>query len=80
MNHEALTPANSLPSIGKQLRAARSVAQMTQWQVAEAVGTTEWHYWQIENEQIKPRLSTLERIAAALGLRVALVADSEEDV
>ncbi|MCA0455676.1 MAG: helix-turn-helix domain-containing protein [Chloroflexi bacterium] len=79
MNHESLTPANNLP-VGAQLRAARLTRNLSQAEFAALAGIRVKHYQRIETGSVLPRLGTLTQIAFALGLRVALVADSEEDV
>jgi len=60
--------------IGVQLRSYRIQQKKTRKAVAVASGVDYYHYCGIEKGQYSPTLYTLNRIAPALGLRLALVA------
>lgn len=54
----------------ESVRVARARRQWSQAEVAEKAGTTADRIGQIEAGTVDPRLSTVERVAEALGLSV----------
>lgn len=55
---------------GASIRAARKAAGLTQKQLAERLGISFVNISQLENNQRTPNVSTLQRIADALGIHV----------
>lgn len=51
----------------KWLKHIRIDADMTQIEVASAVGITQQMYWMIENGERRPSVETAKKIAAVLG-------------
>ncbi len=51
---------------------ARAAAEMTQEQVAEAMGTTQGVVARLESGRVKPSTRTLERFAKATGTRLRI--------
>ena len=66
--------------ISVQLRSYRIQQKKTRKAVAAAAGVDYYHYCGIEKGQYSPTLYTLNRIAPALGLRLALVANDGSEV
>lgn len=58
--------------IGAELRDARLAAGLTQEEVANLIGLDRPSVVRIEAGQVDPRLSTLLRLGAAVGLRLRL--------
>ena len=56
--------------LGTALKEIRDEARMTQDDLAERAGTTKSSVSRIENEEQVPSLDMLERLAAALGVKV----------
>ena len=56
--------------IGARIRARRLAAGRKASEVAEAAGMAPSHYSRLEASRHRPRFDTLERVAAALGVRV----------
>ncbi len=54
-------------TMGENIRARREKAGKTQEQIAEEVGLSRPHYGKIESGAASPKVSTLARIAEALG-------------
>lgn len=65
---------------GKKIRAARHGAQMTQAQLARAVGTSERNIVRWENDQNAPRVQHVSAIAKATGRSVEQLMESDGDV
>lgn len=57
-------------SLGSFIRSARLESGLTQTQLAERVGTTQSVIARWERDAVEPRLSTLDRIAQAVGAAV----------
>ena len=57
-------------TIGQRIRAARKKAGMTQRQLADKLGIPYQSIGQWENDQRNPKITTLQRIAGALGVHV----------
>ncbi len=57
--------------VGARIRTRRVAAGRTAMEVAEAAGMARSNYARLEASRHRPRLDTLERVAAALGVRVA---------
>jgi len=58
------------PSLGQLIREARAQARMTQKQVEAVTGIDRNQLSAYENDREPMRISTLERIAAAIGLEL----------
>lgn len=56
-----------MPDLPSPIRAARIAAGMTQQQLADALGVAQQSVTRWETGEREPRVSTLKRIAAALG-------------
>jgi XRE family transcriptional regulator, fatty acid utilization regulator len=54
--------------IGRRLRALRTDAGMTQLELQDATGVAASEISKIENGKVDPRVGTLRRIAAGLGV------------
>ena len=65
--------------LAESMRAVRAQRQWTQADVAERAGTTQDRISQIETGAADPRLSTVERIADALGLTVTFLDQQARD-
>lgn len=59
--------------IGVQLRSHRIQQRKSRKQVAAAAGLDYYHYCGIEKGLYSPTMNTVNRIAPALGLRLALI-------
>ena len=53
--------------MNSEIREARKAAGLYAWQLAEAAGTTENRYYQIERGRMRPRPDEGRRLAVALG-------------
>lgn len=62
--------------IGQQVRTLREARGLSQRQLAERLGTTQSAIARLESGGSKPTLRTLERVAAALRVRVRVHLDS----
>ncbi len=60
-------------SIGAQIRAIRKKAAMTQAELGDKLGTTDSYISQIESGIRNPKISTIQRIAAALEVPVSIL-------
>jgi transcriptional regulator with XRE-family HTH domain len=56
-----------LAALSRNVKAARDAAGLTQDQAADAAGMQSAVYSRIERGEVDPRLSSLTKIAAALG-------------
>jgi serine-type D-Ala-D-Ala carboxypeptidase/endopeptidase len=54
--------------IGKNLRAKRVEKFMSQAELADASGLSEAHVGRIERNEVEPHLSTIRKLARALGI------------
>ena len=54
--------------LSDNIRAARFAAGLTQLEAANAVGTSLAHYGRLERGEVDPRVATLLRVAAGLGV------------
>ena len=63
---------NTSKSFGKMLRRYRSAHGLTQEQMAERCCISTRHYCDLENGHADPRLSTVAKICAAIGLCLPL--------
>ena len=57
--------------IGEKLRKARFKAGLTQAELAEKAGTTQTTVARIERDAVQPEVTTVRRLAAALGVSIA---------
>jgi len=55
---------------GKIIEQARKEANMTQFELAEKLGSSKSYISRVENGRIEPKISTFYRIASALGYTV----------
>jgi DNA-binding XRE family transcriptional regulator len=60
-------------NIGHTLANARHQAKLSQDELARRIGSTKQYISKVERGLVQPQTDTLQRIAAALGRRVALV-------
>lgn len=67
-----------MAEFSEQLRAARLACGLSQWDLGLQLGVLQSHVSMMERGDNDPRLSTLQRFAAGVGLRVALVPVEEE--
>lgn len=65
-------------TLASALIAARAQADMTQAQVAEAMGTTQAVVARLESGRVKPSTRTLERFARATGTRLRIRFEPEK--
>ena len=82
-----LTPVDDTPEMGEydiddEVRdlviSARSTANLTQKQLAQRSGVSQSNISKIENGNYQPSLSTLKRIAGALGKRLVVSFEDPE--
>ena len=57
--------------IGKRLKRQRTLKALTQAQLAERAGVTTATVARIERDEIEPRMTTLRKLADALGIEPA---------
>lgn len=62
-----------------KFKEAREKANMTQEELADAVGTSKSYIWQIETGKREPRVTFAMKIAEALGVAVEDMFDTETD-
>ena len=62
-----------------KFKEARERANMTQEELADAVGTSKSYIWQIESGKREPRVTFAMKLAEALGLTVEEIFDTETD-
>ena len=67
------SPPNAAERIGKQIRAARQEAGLTQTQLAARAGITQTVLSRIESGKGNPTLGLLEDVAAALGAKLEVL-------
>jgi ribosome-binding protein aMBF1 (putative translation factor) len=65
-------------ALASALIEARAAADMTQAQVAEAMGTTQAVVARLESGRVKPSTRTLQRFARATGTRLRISFEPEE--
>ena len=63
--------------IGKNLRAKRVEKFMSQAELADASGLSEAHVGRIERNEVDPHLSTIRKLARALGIEPSELAPKE---
>jgi serine-type D-Ala-D-Ala carboxypeptidase/endopeptidase len=63
--------------IGKNLRAKRIEKFMSQAELADASGLSEAHVGRIERNEVEPHLSTIRKLANALGIEPSELAPKE---
>jgi D-alanyl-D-alanine-carboxypeptidase/D-alanyl-D-alanine-endopeptidase len=63
--------------IGKNLRAKRIEKFMSQAELADASGLSEAHVGRIERNEVEPHLSTIRKLAKALGIEPSELAPKE---
>jgi serine-type D-Ala-D-Ala carboxypeptidase/endopeptidase len=63
--------------IGKNLRAKRVEKFMSQAELADASGLSEAHVGRIERNEVEPHLSTIRKLARALGIEPSELAPKE---
>lgn len=68
-----------MQTITETVKEARRRANLTQVQLAEKANVSDATYIDFERGNRNPRLDTLVRVADALGLRLALVANEESE-
>lgn len=69
---DSAAPRKAMDVFAESVRVARARRQWSQAEVAEKAGTTADRIGQIESGAVDPRLSTVERVAGALGLTVTI--------
>lgn len=62
-------------TIGQRIKAIREAKGLNQIWVANKAGMSQGHWSQIENADYDPLVSTLRRIAKALGVKVSELVD-----
>ena len=60
--------------VGEAVRSKRAALQLSQQEVAKAAGVSPARVTELENAKKDPRLSTVESITEALGLRICVEA------
>ena len=63
--------------IGKNLKAKRVEKFMSQSELADASGLSEAHVGRIERDEVEPHLSTIRKLAKALGIEPSELAPKE---
>jgi transcriptional regulator with XRE-family HTH domain len=63
--------------LGKQIRALRTTAGLTQKELAERMGSTQSVVARLEGGGVFPTIETLERVAAALGAQLDIALHAE---
>ena len=63
--------------IGKNLKAKRIERFLSQAELAEASGLSEAHVGRIERDEVEPHLSTIRKLAGALGVEPQELAKGE---
>jgi transcriptional regulator with XRE-family HTH domain len=67
-------------SIGKRIRKGRQILEMTQQELAEAIGVTPQHISAIEQDKRDPSLSSLAKLAEELGVTIDYLVTGKESV
>jgi transcriptional regulator with XRE-family HTH domain len=67
-------------SIGKRIRKRRQILEMTQQELAEAIGVTPQHISAIEQDKRDPSLSSLGKLAEELGVTIDYLVTGKESV
>jgi transcriptional regulator with XRE-family HTH domain len=67
-------------SIGKRIRKRRQILEMTQKELAEAIGVTPQHISAIEQDKRDPSLSSLGKLAEELGVTIDYLMTGKESV
>jgi len=67
-------------SIGKRIRKRRQILEMTQKELAEAIGVTPQHISAIEQDKRDPSLSSLGKLAEELGATIDYLVTGKESV
>jgi transcriptional regulator with XRE-family HTH domain len=67
-------------SIGKRIRKRRQILEMTQQELAEAIGVTPQHISAIEQDKRDPSLSSLAQLAEELGVTIDYLVTGKESV
>ncbi len=67
---EAYAAAQLAASVGEQIRAAREAAGLSQRELAQRMGTSQAAFGRLETGGVGATLTTLQRVASALGLKV----------
>ena len=67
-------------SIGKRIRKRRQILEMTQKELAEAIGVTPQHISAIEQDKRDPSLSSLGKLAEELGATIDYLVSGKESV
>jgi transcriptional regulator with XRE-family HTH domain len=65
----------SVVYIGKNLKDARFRAGLTQAELAEKAGTTQTTVARIERDAVQPEVTTIRKLAAALGVTISDLLD-----
>jgi transcriptional regulator with XRE-family HTH domain len=65
-------------TVAERLRRLREERLLTQVELAEKAGVSQWTISQIESARQKPRFSTLRRLADALEIEPRLLASGRE--
>jgi len=66
--------------IGSRIRTSRKAAGLTQSELAEAIGVEPESVNRIENGKLNPARETLQKVAAALGVKLASLLDDDSPV
>jgi len=67
-------------SVGKRIRKRRQILEMTQQELAKAVGVTPQHISAIEQDKRAPSLSSLAKLAEELGVTIDYLVTGKESV
>jgi len=67
-------------SIGNRIRKRRQILEMTQKELAEAIGVTPQHISAIEQDKRDPSLSSLGKLAEELGATIDYLVSGKESV
>ncbi|RLC62152.1 MAG: hypothetical protein DRI01_07365 [Chloroflexi bacterium] len=67
-------------SIGKRIRKRRQILEMTQKELAEAIGVTPQHISAVEQDKRDPSLSSLAKLAEELGVTIDYLVTGKESV
>lgn len=67
-------------SVGKRIRKRRQILEMTQQELAKAIGVTPQHISAIEQDKRDPSLSSLAKLAEELGVTIDYLVTGKESV
>lgn len=64
--------SETIKSLGKQVRDKRTAKKWTSQKLADETGIQRTHLSRLENGELNPTIETLEKIAAAMNMRLEI--------